>query len=91
MLDVESCVRVLRTAGLSSHALNLCEMRGCHELALRLLLDDLEGYTRAIDYLSDKPVALVCFSLPGDSSPELYCTTTSTILHCTTNLRVQYT
>lgn len=55
-------MRVLRAAGLATHALKLCEMRASHELALRLLLDDLADYTRAIDYLRDMPIALVCLS-----------------------------
>lgn len=50
--DVETAIRVCRQAGYFEHALFLAEKHGKHEWYLRIQLEDIKQYQRALQYIS---------------------------------------
>jgi vacuolar protein sorting-associated protein 11 len=50
--DVETAIRVCRTAGYHEHAMFMAKKSGRHELYLKILLEDLGEYDEALQYIS---------------------------------------
>uniref|UniRef100_A0A1D1XE62 Vacuolar protein sorting-associated protein 11 homolog n=1 Tax=Anthurium amnicola TaxID=1678845 RepID=A0A1D1XE62_9ARAE len=50
--DVETAIRVCRTAGYHEHAMYVAKRAGKHELYLKILLEDLGRYDEALQYIS---------------------------------------
>ncbi|CAM6101360.1 unnamed protein product [Calypogeia fissa] len=53
--DVETAVRVCRSAGYYQHALYVAKRAGEHESYLKILLEDLGRYDEALQYISSLP------------------------------------
>jgi hypothetical protein len=49
--DVETAIRVCRQAGYFEHAIFLAEKHGKHEWYLRIQLEDIKQYQRALEYI----------------------------------------
>ncbi|CAA6653614.1 unnamed protein product [Spirodela intermedia] len=50
--DVETAIRVCRTAGYHEHAMYVAKRSGKHELYLKILLEDLGRFDEALQYIS---------------------------------------
>ncbi|ERN12390.1 vacuolar protein-sorting-associated protein 11 homolog isoform X1 [Amborella trichopoda] len=50
--DVETAVRVCRAAGYHEHAMYVAKKAGRHEWYLKILLEDLDRYDEALEYIS---------------------------------------
>lgn len=55
--DVETAIHVCRQAGYHGHALKLAQKSGHHDWYLKIQLEDLKGYSEALDYISNLPFA----------------------------------
>ncbi|KAF8414230.1 hypothetical protein HHK36_002230 [Tetracentron sinense] len=50
--DVETAIRVCRAAGYHEHAMYVAKKAGKHEWYLKILLEDLDRYQEALEYIS---------------------------------------
>lgn len=50
--DVETAIKVCRSAGYHEHAMYVAKKSGKHELYLKILLEDLDRYDEALEYIS---------------------------------------
>lgn len=55
--DVETAIKVCRQAGYYDQALHLAEKHGCHDLYLRIQLENRNDCTNAINYIARLPFA----------------------------------
>lgn len=53
--DVKTAIKVSRQAGYYEHALYLAQHSDCHELYLKILLEDVQDYDKALDYIATLP------------------------------------
>ena len=49
--DVETAIRVCRSAGYYHHALRLAEKHAQHDCYLKVQLEDIRDYSRALTYI----------------------------------------
>lgn len=50
--DIETAIRVCRSAGYYEHALSLAEKHSQHDWYLKTQIDDIHDYKKALDYIN---------------------------------------
>jgi hypothetical protein len=80
--EVETAIRVCRQAGYYTHALYLARAHRRHDWALRILLDDLHDYERALRHMA---------ALPFDEVEQQLKTHGKTLLDCNETVRAAAT
>lgn len=85
--EVETAIRVCRQAGYHQHALYLARAHQRHDWALRILLDDLRDYERALRHMGALPFDEVEQQLKAHGKTLLDCN--DTVRDATTKLLLQ--
>ena len=60
--DVETAIKVCRSAGYYQHALYLAEQHNQHDWYLKIQLEDIQDYQKALDYIGRLDFDEVCHS-----------------------------
>ena len=60
--DVETAIKVCRSAGYYQHALYLAEQHNQHDWYLKIQLEDIQDYQKALDYIGRLDFDEVCRS-----------------------------